>query len=185
MTQAVLQPQTSGSGRAAALGFAAGFVTGAVAVALIGGIFSSGDEAPIRVRGGSMYFEIPSGQDAKWVKDNDQWKLDRGTRKKEDLDFAIEPEFASSCSSNSGRTKKVFVEYDNGFTVEIHAAGKHLRLRPDDVDKLTPANGDKELTYGTSGVGFIKNIYLENKSGTPVCTFSPDKRIRHMNVDDY
>ena len=133
-----------------------------------------------------MYFEIhPRSSDpvSKWEKVGNEWKISSGTRTKEDMDVTIVPDVAASCAKDSVVTKKLFVEYDDGFTVEIHATGKHLKIKPDDVNKVT-GSSDHVLDYGTAGTGFIKNVYADNKSGTPACTFSTEKRLRWIEIDD-
>jgi len=162
-------------------------LAGAV-VALASGIFSTGEEVPIRVRSGSIYFEIldTSSSPTKWEKDtgNGEWRLSKGTRTKEDLQLDISQE-GTGCSKDTATAKKIFLAYDDGFTIEIHGKNKHLRLKPDDLDKLKP-NGDQTLEYGTAGSGLIKSIFLETKTSTPLCSFDgAANKLKHFSILDY
>ena len=184
MTQpVVVQPQASGSARVTGLVFAAGFVTGALTVALVAGVFSTGDEAPIRVRGGSMYLDIQDlTMQTAWDPEPNEWGLTRGIRSKEGLDVVVVPDFLDSCSKVEASANKLFVEYDDGFTVEIHGTGKHLKVK-DQTGKLKKSS-DQVLKYGDDGKGFIKKLYVDNQNGTPLCTFTESKRLRWLEVDD-
>ena len=163
-----------------------GILIGGAVVFLLRTLADTGDEAPIRVKSGSMYFDIISSRPGKWQQDNNEWKIDTGTRGNDDLHFIIDTTVSDTCVPDASAfpTNKLFVEYDDGFTVQISSTGKHLRVKPDDMTKLT-SDGNRRLTFGTSGTGFIKFIYKQNKSGTPLCTFTADKKLLSLTVDDH
>jgi len=47
-------------------------------------------------------------------------------------------------------------------------------------------NGDQTLEYGTAGSGFIKSIFLETKTSTPLCSFDgAANKLKHFSILDY
>jgi len=170
-----------------AVAFAAG-----VAIGLYGAdVMTSGDEAPIRVRGGSMYFDILDlTSTAKWKKKNQdvEWGISKGKRANKTLRVHIFPVDAGSCPgapNGTATVDRLIVEYDDKFTVEIYSDDdKHLSLKADDIAKLQPQT-DQTLGYGAPNKGYIEFLYANSKVGVPMCTFTQEKKLIGLTVNDY
>ena len=132
-------------------------VTGAVVGAVVGAAFThfflrflSGDEPPIRIKGGSMRFDLVT-QIINWKKDGSakKWKLSDGTRGREEYNVIILVKPGSSCSSQTVSGKKVRVQHSDGSWVQIKGTGNHTKL--ESSADLTPADNDRALLYSANG----------------------------------
>ncbi len=125
-----------------------------------------GDEPPIRVRGGSIDFELLStgamfepqsqGNRKKWI-------VTGGNRRTDDLLVYVAPDSFVRCGGVSfkKKVKKVQFWYSNDGYIEVHASQNKTRIEAAHVD--LNANGDyTKLSYGGTNV-FVQRITYGNR----------------------
>src|SRR3954468_1177764 len=152
---------------------AVGVVVGAsiVAAGIWFGVLAAGDEAPIRVKHGSMDFEL-AYRGKKWKEDGDKkrWKMASGTRNSDGYALYITVSNSASCPGGLNPTgDRIRFQYSEGTattSVELKSQNKKTKL-VSDKDLETSADG-MTISY-KSGSGYIS---LVNVDGTDVCKFT-------------
>lgn len=162
---------------------AGAFLGGAAIGALFGGAvgyfllrFASGDEPPIRVKGGSMEFQLLSTTMYWKSLGSRQWKISNGTRANAYYQASIVVQSSTKCPSQEKKGETVTVTHSDGAWVELKATGNHTRLRSS-VD-LELSDGDRLLTYCAKG--HISKIEIEDLD----CRLNSGE-LQHMLLMDY
>ena len=145
------------------------------------GIFTDSDEAPIRVRNGSVDMQIVSGSQ-KWENDNGEWKIKNTKRFKEEFEVTVAVRSGADCAPSHVATgAAVVVTFSDDTKVTFLSAGKRTRIKPS-AGSLQKVN-DQQLRYGTSGAGHIKQVAVGTPgSPTPICTFAQREQLDHIVI---
>jgi hypothetical protein len=170
----------SGGGLSPLVAGGIGVVVGAAIV--VGGvslgILTSGDEAPIRVRNGSIDLELYQGK--KWTDDGDKkhWKPKTGTRHSNSYEILIAPSNAANCPGGltvAGQT--VHFGYSDGTTIDLTPQGNKTKVTSSaDLEKSSD-----EGTISYKGNGYISLVRVDS---TNVCTFSAnDSKLSIVLID--
>jgi hypothetical protein len=142
------------------------------------------DEAPIRVRNGSIDLFLESGTE-RWepVGGSDNWKS-TGTGKLPDDKFyaLITIKSGGSCTNgNKHSSQTVVVTYDNGATITIQANSQRTLVRPKDATLTVHPDDEQRLMYAQSG--FIKTVTI-GPTNNPVttCTFADAGQLDNVRL---
>jgi len=172
-----------GGQTAAIVGFAAivGAAAGAVAAWFkLRALVATGDEPPIRVKNGSMEFQLLTKAGSRnWDEDGNprKWKVSGGSRGKDEFQVTIVVRTGATCSSQSVSGKTVEVEYSDDTKVELKATGKKTRLTSG--KDLTRTDEKRTLEYTESG--HIRRITVDSFT----CNFTDRDQLEHVLVLDY
>jgi hypothetical protein len=175
-----------------------GVTAAALAIALFFfGAFDTGDEAPIRVRNGSLELYVASNTQ-KWKHatspgDAKHWRISGGKRKNQTLSIAIAVNGSTapgaSCSNQAGTGDLLTIGYSvNGVVVTVHDDPndhKHALVESNaDLVLSTKDSNERLLSYDP--VGYISSITL-TKGGTTVasCTFTKADQLGDLVILDY
>lgn len=160
------------------------------------GAFDTGDEAPIRVRNGSLDLYVASNNQ-KWKhrkddeKDFRHWRINGGERANDALSIAIAVNAGASCSNQAGTGDLLTIGYSvKGVVVSVHAdpdEAKHTMVEANEDLVVSKKDGDgRLLSYEPSTPGYISSITL-TKGGTAVasCTFTRAEQLGDLVILDY
>jgi hypothetical protein len=151
----------------------------------------TGDEPPIRVRGGSIELKLLTnvlGFEEVTPNDKKNWKIatepDRG---REEFEVFIRVRDSANCpggnyAESARRVEFVFGSETQDFQkIEIKAGNRRTRIKADQDLKRNPSNPNDQrfLTYAADGQ-FIKRINIDNENG--FCTFSTEAETRRLRV---
>jgi hypothetical protein len=150
----------------------------ALVSAACGSLRFSGDEAPIRVKGGSIDLELLNGSRT-WKPngtDGMKWKT-QGTRDHADykLTFAAKP---GACNVSGDRKTTVRITYNDNHWVEFTAQGQHTAVTSD--VRLQTSADERTLSYAVSS-GYISAISLD---GQLVCAFASKSEFTSLDAED-
>ena len=141
---------------------------------------ASGDEAPIRVKNGSIELHLLSAA-AEWNEDGDRknWKV-KGDPQRNGNDYEViaAPTNSASCTTGLSATGNPVTFTDNeGGTIEIRATGRKTKIKSrDDLTKSTA-----QMIAQATATRFIREIRVGN---TVLCTFSAkDTALRVVLID--
>jgi hypothetical protein len=158
-------------------------VAAAIGAALAGGIIyllsGSGDEPPIRVKGGSIDFDLLHA-DGSWELKGGKWHVAGGSRSGDDLLIYLGAQDPAHCRGQVVRKKEKkikFVYYNEGeskdYTVLLHATGKKTKVESELPFSWAPGN---PTVLSNNGPGYIKEIWVGNDSQA-ACTFTSKEQL--------
>ena len=160
---------------------AAAALAGAVLVGIVlyiaSDFFDTGDEPPIVVKNGSIELKLLTATQS-WVQDGtaDKWKISSGTRGKEPFDITV-AHTGGTCSSQTASGKIIRVTYSDLSYVDLEARNKKTKVTVGPNGKVLAPVGDKVITYGNAGVGYINGIIVDN---VPLCAFTAASQLTHI-----
>jgi hypothetical protein len=140
--------------------------------------FFGGDEAPIRVKGGSIHLELLTGAQT-WMKvgsDDKRWKMSGGRRNH--ADYALTVNAKAGCSAIAGRKTVVRVTYSDNHWIEFSGQGNHTAVTAD--VGLSTSTDQRTLSYVVSS-GHISAISLD---GSLVCAFGSAGDFQSLDASD-
>jgi hypothetical protein len=149
-------------------------------------ILTDSDEAPIRVRNGSLDLVLVSATQA-WTPagNSGNWNINRGRRHKDEFDVTVISRSGASCGGPSATGAEVIFTYSNDKKIRVQSVSRHTWVKPDAGVTLTRDNAlPQKLSY-VSG-GFLKTIEIGNGSGgsTPMCTFTAPNQLAYIILLD-
>ena len=141
----------------------------------------TGDEPPIRVRGGTMYLDLLTDKNTDFEKDdvNDKkkWHIKgEPPRKKNDF-FVVVLSGSSGCDRKTATGNKVDVEYSGGQSVEFKSNSNKTKIT---AQKDLEHPSAKLLKYEVQG-GFISAIKV---NGQELCSFDEYDPALHIYLLD-
>jgi hypothetical protein len=175
-----------------------GVTAAALAIALFFfGAFETGDEAPIRVRNGSLELYVASNNQ-KWKHatnpgDARHWRISGGKRANAALSIAIAVNPSAgpgvSCSNQAGTGDLLTISYSvNGVTVTVHDDPNDTKhtLVESNADLVVSKKDTNERLLAYEPAGYINNITL-TKGGTAVasCSFTKAEQLGDLVILDY
>jgi hypothetical protein len=156
-------------------------IAAAVGAAIAGGIVhllsGSGDEPPIRVKGGSIYLDLLHA-DGSWELRGGKWHVAGGSRSSDDLLIYLGAKDPARCGGQVVRKKEkkirfVYHNADEGeggkdHDVLLHATGKKTK-----VESTLPFSwaAGSPTVLSNSSTGYIKEIWVGNDSQA-TCAFA-------------
>ena len=170
---------------------ATAFLGGAALGVLFGGAvgyfllrLAGGDEPPIRVKGGSMEFEL-LGHSAKWKQTGSgggrkKWQPEHGKRAQTMYEVLLAVRVAGKCESFTWYGSTVTVTYSDGTEV-IFTVDQEVTTA-DASDKVKRNDSDKRVLEYDPGDGYIKTIVVK---GNPTVSLDAGDKIEHMLLLDY
>src|SRR5262245_3699527 len=159
-------------------GYSWGLVAGVLGIAAALGLLSAcnpvgtlrtGDEPPIRVRGGTMHLDLLAQGDQDFEPDSQsdkkKWHI-KGLPKRDRNDFLVVVVSANAnCNGKVASANKVDVLYSDGQSVEFKSNSNNTKITATkDLNHLSA----KYLKYETSG-GYVSEVKVDNQS---LCTFT-------------
>lgn len=155
--------------------FTAAVLAGAALVAagfLLGGAFTDSEEAPIRVKNGSLEIELLSNLQ-QWapVGGSRNWNIPDAERFKDEFTVILVVTPEARCGGSLKATgSDVVLTYSDGEKIRLQATGKHTFVKPDNKT-LTNSNDPQKLEYTVSG--YLRSIAV-GSGGNPaeMCTFT-------------
>ena len=142
------------------------------------GFFYS-DEAPIRVKGGSIHLELLDTTHT-WKKvggDNTRWKISGGRRIHEDYVLTFDAK-QGTCNVTTDRKTTVRVTYIDHHYVEFSGQGNHTAVRSDVA--LSTSTDERTLSYAIAD-GYISAIELD---GRLACSFASRAEFTKLDAND-
>lgn len=152
-----------------------------------------GDEAPIRVRGGSLFLELLSSEDD-WEEDNStdrkNWKIPGKRTHDLQVTVAVNPGANCNVRSGSGKTLVVTYTYDkstpsNKTTVEFKSAGNHTKLKSKDHGLDHSVSRTLAYKDAAGKKGYISGLALMGGSRNLNCTFTDKAQLDHLVILDH
>jgi hypothetical protein len=157
--------------------------TGALVGTALGALFAffirrprADDEPPIRVKGGSIHFEVLD-DDIYWVEDGSKkkWRLsdgEKGPAEKYSVDVVV-TQHGTTTRRSYLDVNRVIVRYDADLAfVEIKSAGRHSKVTS--RDEMNSESDPRLVTHPRN----IKEIQLDNK----VVYFAADGHLDEMVI---
>jgi hypothetical protein len=141
-------------------------------------VAASGDEPPIRVKGGSIYLELIHDSKS-WREDGSKkkWKLSGGTRKSNKLAVYLAPKNPAHCTTTFAGADYVSFVYSDGVTIELRAVNKKTKVTSSaDLEEVN----EQLLEYPAAG-GFIDVIKVD---GDEVCNFSEPNQLHGVLITE-
>jgi hypothetical protein len=152
----------------------AGIVIGGI----LTGFVAAGDEAPIRVRNGSIDLELYGGK--KWNEDGDKkhWKLKTGTRHSNNYGVYIAPSDANNCPGGLNVTgQNVRFGYSDGTFIDLKSQGNKTKVNS--TADLEVSSDQGTISY--KGNGYISLVRVDS---TDVCRFTAnDPKLSAVLID--
>jgi hypothetical protein len=144
-------------------------------------VLTDSDEAPIRVRNGSLDIHLLSANQ-EWEDDNGEWKIKGARRYKEEFEVTVAARAGAACGpSHTATGAAVVVTYSDNTEVRFQSAGKKTKIKPG--QGTGSLIGGQRLQYGAPGVGFIKQVAVGTPgSPTPLCTFTQADQLDHILI---
>lgn len=155
-------------------------------------LFTDSDEAPIRVRNGSLDFSIVGGQRWEQVGGSGNWRIKNATRHREEFEVTIAVRTGATCGGALTATGSdivlVYENDDNDSTsntskISLHSQGRRTVVKPDSGVTMTwDAKSPATLNYQASG-GFLRSIAVGNGANpATICSFSSRVQLDHLII---
>lgn len=144
--------------------------------------FTDSDEAPIRVRNGSLDLFILSGSQ-KWKEagGSGNWNIGNTERYKDEFEVTVAVKSGATCGAQTATGSDVIFTYDNDKKVRLQSQSRHTFVKPDGVTMTWDATTPQKLSYVTSG--YIKSIAVGNGTNpTTMCSFTAANQLDHAIV---
>ena len=152
---------------------------------LLLGAFSDSEEAPIRVRSGSIDLYILSGtQQWEQVGGSDTWRIQNAERYKEEFEVTVAVRAGADCGGSMTATgSDIVLTYNNNNQVRLQSAGYRTVVKPGNGVSMTwDATTPQKLSYVVTG-GFIRSIAVGNGTNpATMCSFSAPGQLDHLIV---
>lgn len=172
--------------------FAAALLLGAAVVGTViflYNTFSVDEEAPIRVRNGSLELHLLSqkqvwNEDGKGSGNYEVWNAERF---RDEFEVTVAVRSEAECGPSKTITgQNIVLTYrdENGedWKVRLESAGKKTKVKPNGF-QFTPPGANQILTYGTQNQGFIREIAVgPGNPSTPWCTFTHREQLDHLII---
>ncbi|HET7696600.1 MAG TPA: hypothetical protein VFK57_12880 [Vicinamibacterales bacterium] len=146
-------------------------------------LLSDSDEAPIRVRNGSIDLYLLS-QTQEWKQDGSSgnYRIPGTHRYKEEFDVTVTTRSGAVCPALVGTGPDVIVTFSNDRSVRLQSAGRHTLVKPENGATLTwNASEPDKLTYLADG--FIKSIAVGSGSNpTVMCSFTAANQLDRLTI---
>ena len=153
-------------------------------------LLTDSDEAPIRVRNGSLDLSIQGSQEWEEVGSSGTWRIANATRYREEFEVTIAVRAGATCGGSLTATgSDIVLIYERtdaaASTVKIvlQSAGRRTMVRPDTGVTLTSDAATPDILRYTAAPGFLKSIAVGNGANPAViCSFTSASQLDHMLI---
>lgn len=144
-------------------------------------LLSDSDEAPIRVRNGSIEMRLLSSTQ-KWHDNAGEFGIPGAHRHKEEFDVTVTARTGAVCPANVGTGQDVILTYSDNATVRFKSAGRHTKVKGENGATLTwNASAPQVLLYARDG--FIKSIAVGQGGNPPtMCSFTAADQLLRIDI---
>jgi hypothetical protein len=147
-------------------------------------ILSNSDEAPIRVRNGSLDLVILSkSQSWRQAGSSGNWHFNEGQRYRDIFDVTVTVRPGATCGGQSASGAEIIFTYSNDKKIRLQSLSRKTWVKPDTGVTMTwNGSAPQTLSYVTSG--FLKSIETSDGSGglTTMCSFTAANQLDHVAV---
>jgi hypothetical protein len=164
--------------------FVAAALLGAAAVGavlyLAGGFFAD-EEAPIRVRNGSLQFIIERPGD-EWTPSGSSgnYRYRDGEKHSDDYDVIVVPAGSHTCNLYSKTGSNIEFTYSDEKTITVQSQGRNTWVKPGTGVTLTLNNASMQtLTY--TATGYLSKVAVGNQT---LCTFTSGAQLSSVLIVD-
>ena len=150
------------------------------------------DEAPIRVRNGSLDFTITGAQGWEQVGASGTWRIANATRHREEFEVTVAVRSGATCGGSLTATGVDIVlvyENDNDETttrtsrIVLQSAGFRTLVRPDTGITMTWDAGTPALLRYQTEAGYLKSIAVGSGTNPAViCSFTSAAQLDHLLI---
>jgi hypothetical protein len=146
-------------------------------------LFTDSDEAPIRVRGGSIdLFVISASQEWREAGSSGNFNIHNTERYRDDFEVTVAVRAGATCGAQTATGSDIVVTYNDDKRIRLQSLNRHTWVKPENGATLTwnPAEPQK-LSYAP--VGFIRSIAVGNGANpTTMCSFTAANQLEHMII---
>ena len=153
---------------------------------------SDSDEAPIRVRNGSVEFTIVGLQGWEPIGASGNWRIANATRHREDFEVTLAVRAGATCGGALTATgSDIVVTYENDndpattntSRIVLQAQGRRTVLRPESPATLTHDKASPWTLRYQAAEGHVKSIAVGNGANPAViCSFTAREQLDHMLI---
>ena len=144
---------------------------------LIWRLISGGDEAPIRVRNGSIDLILQNTTTQVWKKTGNHWTISAGTRNHDDYTLKLSAA-SGACKNTSQRKRTVKLYSSDNHWIELRATGRHTNVTSD--VSLSISSDGLTLSYTPKDV-YVMTIELD---GELSCAFKSSAELTWLDLQD-
>ena len=164
----------------AAVLLGAAIVGGAV---MLLGFFSDSEEAPIRVKNGSLELIIVSAsQQWQQAGSSGNWRIANAERYSDNYEVTAAVKAGATCGGSTTATgSDVVFTYSDGKVIRVQSTGNRTAVKPDAGATMTwDAATPQKLSYVATG-GYLATIAVGNGANpTTMCTFTAANQLDHV-----
>jgi hypothetical protein len=146
-------------------------------------LLTDSDEAPIRVRNGSIDLYIQSSSQ-EWKQDGSSgnYRIPGAHRYKEEFDVTVTARAGAVCPATVGTGPDVILTFSNDKSIRLQSAGFHTMAKPENGATLTWSASDaRKLSYMADG--YIKSIAVgSGASPTIMCSFTAANQLDRIDL---
>ena len=146
-------------------------------------LLSDSDEAPIRVRNGSIDLNLDSSTQ-KWAAQgaSGNYRIPGARRHKEEFEVIVVPRNGAVCPALVGTGPDVVLTFSDDKVVRLQSAGFHTVVKPENGATLTwNASAPQMLRY--MATGHIKSVAVGSGANPPVvCSFTTGNQLDRINI---
>jgi hypothetical protein len=155
-------------------------------------LLTDSDEAPIRVRNGSLDLRIEGSQQWQQIGGSDNWRIAHARRFKEEFEVTVAVRTGAVCGAvltATGADIVLVYEKDNDESttntarIVLQAAGRRTVVRPDNGVTLAPDSKAPDLLQFAASAGYLKSIAVGSGTNPAVlCTFTRADQLDHLLI---
>lgn len=144
-------------------------------------LLSDSDEAPIRVRNGSIEIRLLSSTQ-KWHDNAGEFGIAGARRHKEEFDVTVTARNGAVCPATVGTGADVILTYSDNTSVRFKSAGRHTKVKGENGATLTwNASAPQVLLYPRDG--YIKSIAVGQGGNPPtMCSFTAADQLLRIDI---
>ena len=146
-------------------------------------VLTDSDEAPIRVRNGSIDLNLLSGsQQWKPSGTSGNYRIPGAHRYKEEFDVTVTTRGGAVCPAFVGTGPDIILTFSDDKVVRLQSAGFHTVAKPENGAILTwSPSAPQMLRYAATG--HIKSIAVgSGSSPTVMCSFTGPDQLDHISI---
>ena len=150
------------------------------------------DEAPIRVRNGSLDLTITGPQSWQQVGASGTWRIANATRHREEFEVTVAVRAGATCGGSltaTGADIVLVYENDNNpatnntSRIVLQSAGFRTLVRPDNGITMTWSAASPALLRYQAAEGFLKSVAVGSGANPAViCTFASAAQFDHLVI---
>ena len=146
-------------------------------------LLTESDEAPIRVKNGSIDMQLAStSQEWHQQGSSGNYRIPGTFRYKEEFDVTVTVRGGAVCPAYVGTGPDVILTFSNNRSVRLESAGRHTLVKPENGATLTwNASAPQTLLYQADG--FIRSIAVGSGANpTTMCSFTGPEQLERITI---